>query len=110
MMFLFTLTYFQHAIQELVQTLLTFATVPELRATRSPDFASFQLSHDYRPDKAKLIDMTNNRGRAFYLCPKSNLPQFSYETIAETDQRRRNEYEAAVKKCVGRFTNALIGQ
>ena len=85
MMFLSTLTYFQHMIQELVQTLLAFATVPELCATRPPGFPPFQLLHGYRPDKAKLIDMTNNRGRPFYLCLESNLPQFSHKTFADTD-------------------------
>ncbi len=110
MMFLSTLNYSQHAKQELVQTLLAFATVPELRATRPPDFASFQLSHGYRPDKEKLVAVTNNRGRPFYLCPESNLPQFSYETFADADQRRRDEYQAAVEECVGHFADALIGQ
>lgn len=79
MIFLSTLTFSQHAKQELIQTLLAFATVPELRTTRPPDYASFQLSHGYEADRKKLAELANNRVRAFYSCPQSNLPQFAYE-------------------------------
>ena len=110
MIFLSTLAYSQHAKQELVQTLLAFATVPELRMTRPPDYTSFQLSHGYKADKKKLVDVANNRARAFHLCPESNLPQFPYETFAEADERRRDEHQAAAEECLGRFVDALICQ
>ena len=110
LIFLSTLTYSQHAKQELIQTLLAFATVPELRTTRPPDYASFQLSHGYGADRNKLVDAAKNKGRTFYSCPESNLPQLDYETFAEADVRRRNKHQAAAEECRGRFVDALICQ
>lgn len=110
MIFLSTLTYSQHAKQELVQTLLAFASVPELRTTRPPDYTSFQLSHGYKVDKEKLVDVANNRGRAFHSYPESNLPQFPYETFADADERRQGEHRTAVEECLSRFVEALICQ
>ncbi len=110
MIFLFTLSYSQHAKQELVQTLLAFATVPELQVIRSPDYTSFHLSHGFQPDKEKLIDVTKHTTRPFSLCSEFNLPQFFYENFADADERRRDEHQAAVKERLGYFTNALICQ
>lgn len=110
MIFLSTLTYSQHAKQELVQTLLAFATVPPLRTTRPPDYTSFQLSHGYKVDREKLVDVANNRRRAFHSCPESNLLQLPYETFADADERRRDEHQAAAEECLGRFVDALICQ
>lgn len=110
MIFLSTLTYSRHEKQELVQTLLAFATVPELRATRPPDYTSFELSHGYKPDKEKLVVVANNRGRPFSSCPESDLPQFPLEAFSDADERRRDEHRTAVKECLGRFVEALICQ
>lgn len=110
MIFLSTLTYSQHAKQELVQTLLAFATVPQLRTARPPDYTSFQLSHGYKVDKEKLVDVANNRGRAFHSCPESNLLQLPHETFSDADERRRDEHQAAAEECLGRFVDALISQ
>ena len=56
------------------------------------------------------MDVANNRGRAFYSCPQSNLPQLAYETFAKADARRRDEHQAAAEGCRGRFMDALICQ
>jgi len=110
MIFLSTLTYSRHAKQELVQTLLAFATVPELRATRPPDYISFELSHGYKPDRKKLVDVANNRGRPYYSCPESNLPQLPLEPFSDADERRQDKHRTAVEECIGRFVDALICQ
>lgn len=110
MMFLSTLTYSQHSKQKLIQTLLAFATVPELYATRPPDLPLFQLSHSYRPDKKKLAEVTNNRRQPFYLCPESNLPQLSHKTFAEADKHQRDKHQTAVEKRISQFVDALIYQ
>jgi Protein of unknown function (DUF3638)/Protein of unknown function (DUF3645) len=110
LVFLSTLSYSQHAKQELVQTLLAFATVPELRATRPPDYMSFDLSDGYRPDKEKLVDLIKDKSRPFYSCPESNLPQLYYESIADADERRREEHQTAVEECLGACADALICQ
>lgn len=110
MIFLSTLAYSEHTKQELVQTLLAFATVPKLHTTRPPNYTSFQLSHGYKADRGKLVDLANNRRRSFHVCPESNLPQFPYETLADADERRRDEHQAVAKECLGRFADALICQ
>jgi len=110
MIFLSTLTYSQQVKQELIQTLLAFATVPELRATRPPGYTLFQSSHGYEPDKQKLVDVANNRGQPFHSCPESSLPQFPLETFADADERHRDEHRAATEECLGRFVNALVCQ
>ena len=110
MIFLSTLTYSRYTKQELVQTLLAFATVPEFRATRPPDYASFKLSHGYKPDRKMLLNVANNRGRPFDSCPESNLPQFPLETFSDADERRRGDHRTAVEECIGRFVEALICQ
>ena len=90
--FLSTLTYSQHAKRELIETLLAFATVPELRAIRLPDYNSFHLSHGFQPSKQRLVNLTEDQSRPFYSCPEFNLPQLSYETFVDADERRRDEH------------------
>jgi len=110
MMFLSTLSYSQHAKRELVETLFAFATVPKLRAIRPPDYVSFVLSHGFEPDRKKLVDVVKNRARPFHSCPESSLPQLSYETWEDADERRRDKHQAAVEECLGIFADALIYQ
>ena len=110
MVFLSTLSYSQHANQELVQTLLAFATVTELRVIRPPDYSSFQLSHGFRPNRDELLGLTKNRARPYHSCPESNLPQLSNETFAEAEGRRKDEHKAAVEEHLSVFVDKLICQ
>ena len=110
MIFLSTLTYSRHAKQELIQTLLAFATVPELRATAPPDYASFELSHGYKPDRRKIRDVASNRLRPYNSCPESSLPRYPLETVSDADERRRDMHRTAVEECLGQFVDALICQ
>ena len=110
MFLLATLTYSQHSKQELVQTLLAFATIPALRATKPPDHGMFQLAHGYEPNRAILLGVAQNKARSFNSCPESTLPQLSHETLAEADERRRDEYRAAKEGFVSRFVDALTCQ
>ena len=110
MIFLFPLTYSRHMKQELVQTILAFATVPELRVTRLPDYISFELSHGYKPDRKTLLDVASHRERPYYSCPESDLPQFPFETVSDADERRRDKHRTAVEECLGRFVDAIISQ
>ena len=110
MNFLSTLAYSQHARPELVQTLLAFVTVPELRAIRPLEYASFDLSHGYKPDRKKMVDVANHRARPYDSCPESDLPQFPLETFSDADERRRAKHREAVEECLGRFVDDLICQ
>ncbi len=58
MAFLSTLAYSQHTKQELVQALLAFTTVPELRATVTPNRTSLHLSEGFSPDIGRLSDIS----------------------------------------------------
>ena len=110
MIFLSTLAYSRYAKPELVQTLLAFATVPELRMVRPPDYTSFDLSHGYQADKKKIVEVVSDKGRDFHLCPESNMPSLPHETFAEVNERRMDEHRAAAEECFGRFADALIYQ
>ena len=110
MVFLSTLTYSQLWEQELVQTLLAFATVPKLRAKSSPDFSLFQLSFGYSPNKEQLTDVIQNSCRPFRSCPEFDLPQGPHETSSEAVQRRKDGYETALAEQIGLFADALLDQ
>lgn len=110
MFFLSTLAYSQHAKQELIQALLSFATIPELRASRLPDYDLFELSHGYIPDRKRLTDRVKTMVRPYYSCPESDLPQSSFETFSEAEERRQDTHHAAVEECLGRFVDVLICQ
>lgn len=110
MMFLSTLAYSGHWKQELIHTLLSFATVPELSARQLTNSTSLDLSHGYEPDAETLRRMTMNRIRPFDECPEHELSQSSEETRVEADQRRWDRYEIASEQCVGHFVDALLRQ
>lgn len=110
MMFLSTLAYSQHMEQELVQTLLAFATVPRLRRMRLPEYKSFDLARGYTPDREILTGLARRRARSFSTCPEHDLPQNYNENWQEADDRRRDKHKMALEDCVGVFVGELICQ
>ena len=110
MWFLATLAYSQHAKQELVQTLLAFVTVPELRAIGPPDYPMFQLCHGFGPDRKILIGITRKWIRPYNSCPESKLPSIPFETFQQAEKRRKSEHQIAMEKCLGAYVDALICQ
>ena len=110
MMFLSTLAYSQHARQELVQTLLAFATVPGLRAIRPPNSKFFQLSDGYEPDREELFAMTKKKVWPYEASPESCLPQLPHETLTEADERRQERHCAAAEGQLSLFVHALVSQ
>ena len=110
MMFLSTLSYSQHANQELIETLLAFATVPKLRGMNPPDFMSFDLEDGFAPNRSILVGVTGACTREFYLCPEYDLPPRAYETPANLASRRKDEYEEAVEERVSIFIDGLLSQ
>lgn len=110
MMFLSTLAYSQHMEQELVQTLLAFATVPKLRRIRLPEYESFDLAHGYKPDRAKLTELARKYARSFSTCPESGLPQNYGESWQEANDRRSDEHKTALEGCLDVFVDDLICQ
>ena len=110
MVFLSTLSFSQHANQRLVQTLLAFATMPELRNLQSPKHSAFQLTEGYRPVREKLVHVTKCYARQFYECPEYSLPNLLDEKLYHADQRRKEKHEVARDDQVQRFVEDLISQ
>lgn len=110
MIFLGTLSYSEHANQELVQTLLAFATIPELRTLQPPNCSVFRLEDGYRPERERLIKVTREHVRQFYECPESDLPNLAFEQQYIADQRRREEHEVAKGEKIRRFVEDLVAQ
>lgn len=110
MMFLSTLAYSQHIKQELVQTLLAFATVPELRRIRLPEYESFYLAHGYTPDRRKLRELARKWARPFLACPEHDLPQNYDESWQDANDRRRDKHQTSLDDCLDVFVDGLICQ
>ncbi|RFU36269.1 hypothetical protein B7463_g125, partial [Scytalidium lignicola] len=110
MVLLSTLSYSQYAKQELVHTLLAFATIPELRTIQAPRDLEFQLKEGYRPVQQKLVSMMKRHTRQFEECPESHLDAFPYEDLDDADDRRRKEYQDAKEKQIKLFVEELESQ
>ncbi|KAL3419433.1 hypothetical protein PVAG01_09655 [Phlyctema vagabunda] len=110
MVMLATLSYSEHANQELVQTLLAFATVSELRQLRPPHHNDFELENGYSPDEQKLICMIKEEVLDFQSCPESSLPGHAEEEYGVMQERRRLAYESAIAEHVEAFAQDLTGQ
>jgi hypothetical protein len=110
MIFLSTLSYSEHANQELVQTLLAFATVPELRILQPPNYAEFRLEEGYKPEREKLISVTERHVRLFAECPEYDFPDLPFETNRVAHQRRREEYQVAKGEQIKMFVEDLVVQ
>ena len=110
MMILSTMAYSKYAKQELVQTLLAFATIPALRALQLPNYPLFTLSRGYAPNRDELISMTEARTREYDLCPESRLAQLLDETWANAEKRRKDEHRKAKEERIRVFVEFLIRQ
>lgn len=110
MIFLSTLMYSQTADQDLVRTLLSFATVAELRVLKPPQFESFNLSDGFEPNRTRLEEAARDQAQPFSSCPESELEPLPYETDAAAEERRSEEYQAKVTNCIQIFVDALMRQ
>ncbi|KAF3484464.1 uncharacterized protein GIQ15_03788 [Arthroderma uncinatum] len=108
MFFLSTLAYSQRWRKELLQTLLAFATSPELRALQPPNHPRFVLHDGYHPDRHRLKSAIKAHCQSFHKCPESSLPALDGETYNEAEDRRRREYMCEREKRVESFTDTLI--
>lgn len=89
MFFLSTLLYSNPTSDRLVQTLLSFATVPQLRALSLPDQPDYTLFHGYAPDKSELFALITANKKGFHQSPESRLPILDSEySEVQADSRR----------------------
>ncbi|TLD29710.1 p-loop containing nucleoside triphosphate hydrolase protein [Venturia nashicola] len=94
MFFLSTLLYSNPESNRLIQTLLSFATVPQLRALSLPDQASYTLSDGYAPNKSEIVALVTDNAKGFYQSPESKLPKLVSElSEAQADARRHFLHE-----------------
>ncbi|QDS77180.1 hypothetical protein FKW77_001966 [Venturia effusa] len=111
MIFLSTLLYSSEKSGRLVQTLLSFATVPELRLNSVPNYPEFDLSNGYKPKKVELVSSIQACANDFDSCPESNLPQLDDEhEFAQADARRRGLHEEACLQIATKLAVEFIAQ
>lgn len=110
MMLLSSLSYSEHAKQELVQTLLAFATVSELRKIQLPDGPTFKLSDGYFPQKKKLAAVVESFVRPFDDCPESKLVKMPGETRRMVERRREDEYHLARAQHIQEFVEGFMSK
>ena len=111
MVFLSTLSYSKYRDVELVETLLAFATISELRSSKPPQYATFDLSRGFKPQRGKLLDLTHKRTRSYSCsCPEYDLPRQPNESSYEHDDRRRGEHRATRDEHVESFVDDIISQ
>ena len=108
MMLLSTLAYSEHAKQELVQTLLAFATVPKLRRLELPDFPVLRLSDGYAPLRQRMVSVVEIFVRPFDECPESKLVKLPGETRRMAERRREDEYHLAKDQQMKAFVGSLM--
>lgn len=105
-----TMTYSQNWKQELVETLLAFATIPELRAIQPPSYTKFQLELGYSPGRSRLISIVDEYCRPFKDCPEARLPRHQGESYQEFADRHQEDFESEQSERVKTFVDGLINQ
>lgn len=111
MFFLSTLLYSSQNNDRLIQTLLSFATVPQLRALSLPDQPRYTLSHGYAPDKSEIVALITTNAKGFSQCPESKLPKLGSEhSEAQAAPRRRHLYEEARQKHAMELAKKFVAQ
>ncbi|PGH03627.1 hypothetical protein AJ79_07319 [Helicocarpus griseus UAMH5409] len=115
--FLCTVSYYegeetshQLVAEELAETLLAFATVPELRIIKLPTHTSYDLSRGLEPNKKMLISITENCVYDFDASPESKLGPLPNESQYAMRQRLTQLYKEEKEKRVAEFVEALTTQ
>lgn len=108
--FLSTLSYSRHADQQLVETLLAFATVGRLRNLPQPRYTSFELYSGSSPNRLSLEHDIELFAKEFGQCPESGLPQLPNETQQQLRQRRTDQYNEASAQAIEHFVDGLCSQ
>ncbi|KAE9976350.1 hypothetical protein BLS_002095 [Venturia inaequalis] len=111
MFFLSTLLYSSPSSDRLVQTLLSFATVPQLRALSLPDQPSYTLSHGYTPNKSEIVALITANAKGFHQSPEARLPKLQSEySEAQAEVRRRDLHEQQCQNYATELAEKFISQ
>lgn len=70
----------------------------------------FELLHDFKSDRKKLMNVIKNKAWSFHSYSEFSLSQLSYETWKDADKYWRNKHQTTVKECLDIFANAFIYQ
>jgi hypothetical protein len=98
MVFLSTLAYSINANPDLIQVLLAFATVPELRQINMPQYTTFLKELEYSPSKTRLTKHFESYARDFEDCPESRM-------LGANRRQYHTAVDARVKICVEHLMN-----
>jgi len=110
MIFLSTLSYSRHSVQNVVQTLLAFATKPSTQKVIPPQYSKFKLAEGCEPSRNTIFTRVKAHWKPFYDCPERNLSAVRGETYENTDLRRKNAYQAARDEQIVKMVDALMNQ
>ena len=110
MMFLATLAYSEFSDQDLVQTLLGFATVPELRRIAVPDHPHFDLVRGYKPSRDTLKKILFCEAYPFDECPESKLIALPGESRKAARTRRMDLHLQTRNSMTEEWIATLISQ
>ena len=110
MFLLCTIAYAGSTERTLLQTLLAFATVPELRDLKVPNSPKFILSHGYEPHKKTLCTSIEQFSKEFDACPERFLPLLPRESYNSANRRRREVFSRAVRQRIDTLATHLISQ
>ncbi|CAD6445109.1 78d31050-1f6d-4ac6-9bad-745dfd628371 [Sclerotinia trifoliorum] len=110
MIFLSTMVFSQKADQELVHTLLAFATNPAFRRIQIPKYQYFFLSQGFEPNEDSLADVFASKIRSYTDTPASELLRCESETEYKANIRRRQMYDECQKRAIRTGVTSLITQ
>lgn len=110
MIFLATLTFSKKVSQEIIHTLLAFATNHQFRHIRPPQFQSFCLSEGFEPDQNVLVKIITSKAFEYADTPASKLVKGQFETEHEVEIRREGVYAENQARAVESVLNYLTNQ
>lgn len=110
MIFLSTIVFSQKADEELVHTLLAFATNPAFRRIQIPKYQYFILSEGFEPNEHSVADAVASRIRSYADTPASELVRRESETGYQANIRRRQMYDECQERAIRTGVRSLITQ
>ena len=110
MFFLATLAFSEHADMNLLQTLLAFATSPQLRDFRTPSEDVYRLSEGSTCEKSVLRQILEDHTRSIAQSEEGSLPFLAGENLNALMDRRESSYRNAVNDETDIFVNNLTKQ
>ncbi|KAF8459799.1 hypothetical protein BDZ91DRAFT_851880 [Kalaharituber pfeilii] len=111
LMFTFsTLAYSGRVPQHLIETLLAFATVPDLRRLGLPKLTIYDLSDGFVPDPELLFARLRECAIDFMETDEANFPPLPFETDQALALRRSEAYRNNLHQQISSLVDRLVDQ